>query len=78
MKRTGIVVLFVFVLAAAGLAFGQLTPTGKITGKVIDNQGGGSPGRGDRCDQPQAGREGLDGHRRQRDLSLDGPSVRDL
>jgi len=44
MKRTGIVVLFVFVLAAAGLAFGQLTPTGKITGKVIDNQGGALPG----------------------------------
>jgi hypothetical protein len=37
-------VVFFSLGLAAGTAFGQLTPTGRITGKVVDNQGNPLPG----------------------------------
>ena len=44
MKHRRLVFLLVLCVSTAGMAFAQLTPTGKIIGKVVDNQGGPLPG----------------------------------
>ena len=44
MNKKSLVLLLIVSLAMAGLAFAQLTPTGRIAGKVVDTQGGPIPG----------------------------------
>lgn len=44
MKKTQFILFLIVCLLTAGMAFAQLTPEGKITGKVIDNQRNPLPG----------------------------------
>jgi len=44
MKQKTLLFLLVVCLSATGLAFAQITPEGKIIGKIVDNQGGPLPG----------------------------------
>ena len=44
MKHRQFILLLIICLATAGMAFAQLTPGGKITGRVVDNQGVALPG----------------------------------
>ena len=44
MKKAFLCLTLIICFLAVGTAFGQLTPTGRITGKVVDNQGNPLPG----------------------------------
>ncbi|MBE3124287.1 MAG: TonB-dependent receptor [Acidobacteria bacterium] len=44
MKHRRFILLLIICVFTAGMAFAQLTPGGKITGKVVDNQGVALPG----------------------------------
>ena len=44
MKKTQLILFLIVCVLTAGMAFAQLTPEGKITGKVIDNQKNPLPG----------------------------------
>jgi hypothetical protein len=44
MKNKQFILMLVVCIATAGMAFGQLTPAGKINGKVVDRQGAPLPG----------------------------------
>jgi len=44
MKKESLCLALIVCFLAAGTAFGQLTPTGRIIGKVVDNQGSPLPG----------------------------------
>jgi hypothetical protein len=44
MKRTLFCVALILCFLTVGIAFAQITPEGKITGRVVDNQGGPLPG----------------------------------
>ncbi len=44
MKKKLFFLFLIVCLSTAGMAFAQLTPEGKITGKVVDNQGSPLPG----------------------------------
>jgi hypothetical protein len=44
MNKRSIALIFVLCLAVAGTAFAQLTPDGRINGRVVDSQGGELPG----------------------------------
>jgi len=44
MKKKMLFLFLIVCLSTSGMAFAQLTPVGKITGKVVDNQGSPLPG----------------------------------
>ena len=44
MKKEFLYLALIIWFLAAGTAFAQLTPEGRITGKVVDNQGSPLPG----------------------------------